>query len=396
MARFRQFFTNPWVKWLSPLVILGVVLWLFRDQLHFIGEGTAVLREANPVGIVLAIVFIVASFFAMAEVMHRLLGAGGTFISRVDTTALTFASNAWSASFPGGPAFSAVLTFQVQRKWGASVILCSWFFVLSSALSTMWLVVLGIAGVFFLGANISLWSLGITLAFMLILSWAVYWAASHPKQLRTWATTLIPKVNRLFKRDPQAGVEPAVRHITQMDTVSLTLGQFGTISLWSLLNRIFDIATLWACVWAVTGSVPVLTPETDNTTVVGVLLAYVTAKIAGSVQATPGGLGPVEAALIATLVATGMTVVNATGAVIIYRLISLALMTVAGWLVYFLYFVRRGFSARQDSSDTEAAEHDSSDDAAEPGAQPDAGTGTSSDQAAAAIDSKNHISKEQY
>lgn len=395
MARLRQFFANPWVKWLSPLVILGLVLWLFRDQLHFIGEGAAVLRDANPVGIVLAIVFIVASFFAMAEVMHRLLGAGGTFISRVDTTALTFASNAWSASFPGGPAFSAVLTFQVQRKWGASVILCSWFFVLSSALSTMWLVVLGIAGVFFLGANISLWSLGITLVFMLVLSWAVYWAASHPKQLRTWAKTLIPKVNRLFKRDPQAGVEPVVRHITQMDTVSLTLGQFGTISLWSLLNRIFDIATLWACVWAVTGSVPVLTPEADNTTVVGVLLAYVTAKIAGSVQATPGGLGPVEAALIATLVATGMTVVDATGAVIIYRLISLALMTVAGWLVYFLYFVRRGFSARQDSSDTESAENSSSDDAVEPGGQPGAAAGTGSDEPAAAIDSKNHSPKEQ-
>lgn len=355
MQQFRRLFTNPWVKWLSPLVILGVVLWLFRDQLHFIGEGAAILRDANPWGIVLAIGFIFVSFFAMAEVMHRLLGAGGTFISRVDTTALTFASNAWSASFPGGPAFSAVLTFQVQRKWGASVILCSWFFILSSALSTMWLVVLGIAGVFFLGAHISLWSLAITLVFMLALSWAVYWAASHPQHLRSWAQSLIPKFNRLFRRERQAGVEPVVRHITQMDTVSLSLGQFGTVSLWSLLNRLFDIATLWACVWAVTGSVPVLAPEADNTTIVGVLLAYVTAKIAGSVQATPGGLGPVEAALIATLVATGMTVVDATGAVIIYRLISLALMTIVGWLIYFLYFVRRGFSARRAGEDAGSA-----------------------------------------
>lgn len=376
MQRMRQFLTNPWVKWLAPLVILGLVLLLFRDQLHFIGEGWAALEDANPLGVVIAIVVIVISFFAMAEVMHLLMRAGDTYISRVDTTALTFASNAWSATFPGGPAFSAVLTFQVQRKWGASVILCSWFFVLSSALSTMWLVVLGIAGVFFLGANISLWSLGITLLCMTGLSWLVYWAAQNPRRLRRWAESLIPRLNRALRRDPQAGIEAVVRHINQMDNVSLTLGQFGAISLWSLLNRLFDIATLWACVWAVTGSVPILTPEADNTTVVGVLLAYVTAKIAGSVQATPGGLGPVEAALITTLVATGMTVVDATGTVIIYRLISLALMTLIGWLVYFLYFVRRGFSARAEDGSPGDSE-------------------MVSEGKPAAIDSQHHRSKEQ-
>ena len=181
---------------------------------------------------------------------------------------------------------------------------------------------------------------------MLVLSWLVYWAAQHPRRMRSWVRSLLPRINRLIRREPQAGVRAVTRHIDQMDTVSLSLGQFGVISLWSLLNRLLDIATLWACVWAVTGSVPVLAPEPDNTTIVGVLLAYVTAKIAGSVQATPGGLGPVEAALLTTLVATGMTVVDATGAVIIYRLITFALMTVLGWLVYFLYFVRRGFSAR--------------------------------------------------
>lgn len=346
MQRVRRVLANPWVKWLAPLVILGLLLVLFRDQLHFIGEGFAILRDANPAGVLIALVVAFLSFYAMAEVMHLLMRAGETYISRVDTTALTFASNAWSASFPGGQAFSAILTFQVQRKWGASVILCSWFFVLSSALSTMWLVILGFVGVFFLGADISLWSLGISLAAMLVLSWLVYWAAQHPRRMRSWVRSLLPRINRLIRREPQAGVRAVTRHIDQMDTVSLSLGQFGVISLWSLLNRLLDIATLWACVWAVTGSVPVLAPEPDNTTIVGVLLAYVTAKIAGSVQATPGGLGPVEAALLTTLVATGMTVVDATGAVIIYRLITFALMTVLGWLVYFLYFVRRGFSAR--------------------------------------------------
>ncbi|QGU08514.1 hypothetical protein COCCU_13075 [Corynebacterium occultum] len=355
MRSIGKVLNNAWVRWLVPLTILALLAFLFRGRLHFIGEGFAALQEAHPLGVILGITAILISFFAMSEVMHLLLRAGGTYISRVDTNALTYASNAWSATFPGGPAFAAVLTFQVQRKWGASVILCSWFFVLSSALSTMWLVVLGIAGVFFLGANISLLSLSLTLAGMLLLSGVMYWAAQNPFYVGRILQSLLPKMNRLLRRDPRAGVDTAMRHINQMDTVKLTLRQFAGISLWSLLNRLFDIATLWACVWAVTGSVPILSPEADNTTVVGVMLAYVTAKIAGSVQATPGGLGPVEAALITTLVATGMTVIDATAAVIIYRLISLLLMTVLGWIIYLTYFVRKGFNARA-ATDTRTGE----------------------------------------
>ncbi|MGP6175221.1 lysylphosphatidylglycerol synthase transmembrane domain-containing protein [Corynebacterium sp. A21] len=382
MRQLRRVIGNRWVQWLVPLGILVAVAFLFRDRLHFIGAGFSALQDAHPAGIIAAILMIMVSFFAMSEVMHLLLRAGGTYISRIDANALTHASNAWSVTFPGGPAFAAVLSFQVQRQWGASVILCSWFFVLSSALSTMWLVILGIAGVFFLGADISLWSLSLTLAGMILLAGLVYWAAQHPHRIGTFIQDFLPRVNKLLRRDPQAGVRSVLRHIKQLDSVTLSLGQFGVISIWSLLNRLFDVATLWACVWAVTGSVPVLAPEADNTTVVGVLLAYVTAKIAGSVQATPGGLGPVEAALIATLVATGMTVIDATAVVIIYRLITLLLMAVSGWIIYFAYFVRRGFSARG----TEAEQEDSEpEEEAEP---------ASRERREAALDSEQQPSKE--
>lgn len=51
-----------------------------------------------------------------------------------------------------------------------------------------------------------------------------------------------------------------------------------------------------------------------------------------------------EAAIIATLVATGMTAVDATGAAIIYRLISFALMTAIGWVIYFWHYARKGLT----------------------------------------------------
>jgi len=325
-----------WVRWLAPLVVLIVLALVFRDRMPFIGEGVRLLRDASPWAVAAAVVAALTSILAMAEVMRLLLDAGGTPVPLRRTAAITLASNSWSTSLPGGPAFSAVLTYQVQRGWGASRLLCGWFLVLSSAVSTMWLVVIGVAGVFFLGADVNVWSLLLTLALMTGLSWAVWWAANHPDTLERWTRALLPRLNRLLGRAPDQGVEAAVRHMHQLESVHLSRGRFSLVAGWSLLNRVLDALTLFLCVWAVTGSVPA---------VAAVLLAYTTAKLAGSAQVTPGGLGTVEAAVIATLVAAGMTAVDATAAAVVYRLVSFALITAVGWVVYFLYYARRGVRA---------------------------------------------------
>ncbi|WP_460490764.1 lysylphosphatidylglycerol synthase transmembrane domain-containing protein, partial [Corynebacterium nasicanis] len=274
------------------------------------------LRDAAPGGVLAAILAALVSILAMAEVMRLLLDAGGTRIPLRHTAVITLASNSWSTSLPGGPAFSAVLTYQMQRSWGASRLLCGWFFVLSSAVSTMWLVVIGLAGVFFLGADVNVWSLLLTLALTAALSGGLWWASNHPA-----------KLSALTSRLP----------VGELGSVRLSPGRFALVAGWSLLNRAADVLTLYLCVWAVTGSAPA---------VAGVLLAYTTAKIAGSAQVTPGGLGTVEAAIIATLVAAGMTAVDATGAALVYRLVSFALITALGWVLYFWYQARHGLGWR--------------------------------------------------
>ncbi|MDO5511250.1 YbhN family protein [Corynebacterium sp.] len=319
-----------WVRWLAPLVVLIILGLMFRDQMPFIGDGVRRLRDASPWAVVAAVACALVSIVAMAEVMRLLLGSGGTHVPLRDTTAITLASNSWSTSLPGGPAFSAVLTYQVQRSWGASRLLCGWFFVLSSAVSTMWLVVIGVAGVFFLGADVNVFSLLLTLALMTALSWALWWAANHPATLERWARQLLTRLS------PDK-VEAVVDQIHQLETVRLNRRRFALVAGWSLLNRAADVLTLFLCVWAVTDSAPA---------VAGVLLAYTTAKIAGSAQVTPGGLGTVEAAIIAVLVAAGLTAVDATGAALVYRLVSFALITAVGWVVYFLHYARRGVHAR--------------------------------------------------
>ncbi len=342
----RGFFTNPWVRWALSLLILGAILFFLREHLDFLSKGIQEIRNASLLGVGLTFLALVLSMLAMAEVMRILLRAGGLNPARAATAALTFASNSWSATFPGGPALSAVLTFHVQRSWGASVILCSWFFVLSSALSTMWLVALGISAIFFMGAALSLWSLLLSFLLMVGLSGLVYWAANNPDTMESWARDLLPRVNHLLRKPEQRGVDKLMEHIGQLRTVTLTAPKFGMAAGWSLLNRLFDAMSLWLCIWAVTGELPWLEAAPDTTTLAGVILAYTTAKIVGSIQATPGGIGPVEAAYITALVATGMTAVDAAGAVIIYRLISFLLMALIGWGIYFIYFTPRGLKAR--------------------------------------------------
>ncbi len=358
----RGFLGNPWVRWALSLLVLGAILFFLRDHLDFLRTGIHEMQDANPLGVVLAIVLIVVSMYSMAAVMRIMLRAGDIAATREGTAALTFASNSWSVTFPGGPALSAILTFHVQRSWGASVVLCSWFFVLSSALSTVWLVALGVSAVFFMGASLNLWSLILSLVLMTALSGLVYWAANNPDRLIVLVRALMPRINRTLRKPGGAGVDKLVAHIEQLRTVTLTGPRFAAAAAWSLFNRLCDAGALWLCVWAVTDTLPGFESTPDNTSLAGILLAYATAKVAGSIQATPGGIGPVEAAYIAALVATGMTAVDASGAVIIYRLISFILMALVGWVVYFLHFTPKGIRASKiDASKTDNMDTDSPD-----------------------------------
>ncbi|STC69006.1 TIGR00374 family protein [Corynebacterium pilosum] len=324
---------KKWITWLAPLVVLIVLLVAFRDDLPFLGEAFYTLLEAQPLPLVCGVITAVAALVAMAEVMRLLMNAGNDVdVPLQETTAVTLASNAWSTSLPGGPAFSAWLTFRVQRSWGATVALCGWFLVVSSVISTMWLVLIGIAAVLFLGADLNLLTLLLTLAVTILVIVAVYWATRNPAVLRRWASYLPTKI--------RSSTEKAV---DQLATVEMSGRSFAGASAYSLLNRLLDAMTLYFAVWSVVDVAPGFVAEPNQTTVMGVAMGYVMAKLAGTAQITPGGVGTVEALTAGALVASGMTLVDATAATVIYRLISFALITVIGWIVFLVKYAGKGY-----------------------------------------------------
>ena len=69
--------------------------------------------------------------------------------------------------------------------------------------------------------------------------------------------------------------------------------------------------------------------------IIALILVSAGGMAASSIGFTPGGIGIVEVALVAALAATGLPAAGASVAVMIYRLISLWLIMMAGWMYFF-------------------------------------------------------------
>jgi len=90
----------------------------------------------------------------------------------------------------------------------------------------------------------------------------------------------------------------------------------------ALLLSLAYILCLAACVQAFRGSVAIA----------GIAVVYLTGSALGSIVPTPGGLGAVEAALTAGLVATGMHGTEAASSVLLFRLLTFWLPIPIGWV----------------------------------------------------------------
>ncbi|WP_421628701.1 lysylphosphatidylglycerol synthase transmembrane domain-containing protein [Corynebacterium pseudogenitalium] len=321
-----------WLRWTAPVVILIVGLVLFRDRLPFFGEAWTTLRRADLPPLVGAVVTAFGAIAAMAAVMLVLLNIEGRIADLRGCINITLASNAWSTTVPGGPALSAWLTFRVHQSWGATTGLCAWFFVVSGALSTVWMALIGISAVVFMGARLSVWALAGSLAGTAAVVGGLYWATRNPTVLKRWLRFLPARV-----ATKASGV------VDQVAAIQMSRRRFTAAAAFSLLNQVLDLAVLYFCAWSVLGTAPGFEPGLNQTSAMGITLAFIMTKLAGAAQVTPGGVGTVEAILAGSLVTVGLTLVDATAVTVLYRLISFALITAIGWVVHTAEYAGRGY-----------------------------------------------------
>ncbi|MDO5029939.1 MAG: YbhN family protein [Corynebacterium sp.] len=322
------------------IVVVGVVLTV--KNWDSVVQGLRILAGVDISWMLFSIVSVAFALFSMAEVMRLLLRAGGVEnATRGNTAALTLASNAWSVTVPGGAAFSTALQIKRMMQWGASPVVVSWFVLFSGALSFLGLAFLGVGSLFFVGQG-GTTAVLVAIAIVVLLATLLLWRFSQDptfvSKIGKWGLGVF---NKIRKKPKNTDVERLDDVVKQLTSVELPLQTLAFSFFWSFLNWVAEIVCLYAAVRAV---------GVDDISATKVLLAFVTGKLAGWIQATPGGIGTVEAALTAALVAGGTTGAEAFASVLVYRVVSFVLVAIVGWIIYLLGFDHEGAPETQPES----------------------------------------------
>ena len=313
-----------WIRWALTLVILGVALWFALQNQDSVVDGWRTFLRADFGWVLFSAAMVALSLYSMAEVMRLLLRAADVPVTRRATNSLVLAANSWSVSVPGGIAFSTALQVRRQLKWGASPVVISWFILLSGALSFLGLATLSLGALFFIRGDAPgrLIAAGLAVAGLTGLLW---WFSRNTAMIETVAKPLLKAFNAIRRKPAEEGAAKLRATIRQLTSVRLGPVRLIIVFAWSFTNWITDVICLYAAMRAV---------GVDDVAVRTVVMAFVFSKVAGFIQATPGGVGPVEAVLTGTLIASGMVGTDAVATVLIYRLVSFILPAAVGWIVY--------------------------------------------------------------
>jgi uncharacterized protein (TIRG00374 family) len=287
-------------------------------------------------GLVVAAVFCErVSMIAFARVQVRLLRASGHRLNLMQALGIVFAGNALSVSVPiAGPGLAVAFTYRELERREISRPAAAFALVVSGRLSTTTLIV-----VIAVGAVIS----GDALAALFGLVAVVAVAAGIAGAV---LGLRVPACRRFCERTAIRGVRAARRLRRKTDeppekVVATALRQLADLHLrrrdWviavylALLNWLADAACLALSIRAAGLAVPLR----------DLLLVWSAGLAAGGIGLTPGGVGVVEVALVAALVGVGMPAAPAAVAVMIYRLISLWLVMLLGWILFIVISARR-------------------------------------------------------
>jgi uncharacterized protein (TIRG00374 family) len=273
----------------------------------------------------LAVVAQLLSMGAFARVQNRMLVAGGIHVPMRRMVALTYVANAVSVTLPGGVALSASYVFKRLRSWGATGPAAGFTVLASAVLSTLSFALLTVVCAAFAGSGGISSLLVLGGAAVVVIAALATRRHSHPDLLFRLAGRALARANRLVHRAPEVGLQrlrTAIRELIAIEPRNRDwLAGFGLAE----LNWIADLACMVACCYAV---------GANGSPLLLVTVAYVAGKAAASLSLLPGGLGVVDAAMILALTNGGVSTTSAAAEVLLYRLISLALMVGLGWLIW--------------------------------------------------------------
>ena len=289
------------------LGLTGLGLYVVWPSLAAVFSAGPQLKHVNPLWGIPIVLAELASFACMWALLRLALNVKPWF--PVATAQL--AGNAFSRIVPGGAATSVTAVSLI------------------STATLLGLPVISIVSILITGASVEhnlfrAGSIAVVVCVGAIAGGAVLLFADHPL---FWLGALIQRIrNRLFRRrSPMVGLPD--RLVDERDLIRRVLGAgWWKALIFSAGNWLLDLMALLIALAAV-GAQPRASV---------VLLAYVVAAFLGMIPITPGGLGFVEAGLVATLSLAGIGTDQALLATLVYRLAAYWMPIPMGAVAYFL------------------------------------------------------------
>ena len=331
--------SRPWWHWalriVAALVVATVVVAVLWDKVPSPHQIAASFRQAQWWWVVGAGAFQAASIGMLIRQQRRLLRAFGVEVSLFQVGVITYSSTALTMSLPAGSAVGAGFSYRQYRAHGASAATAATVLLISGVLSLSALVLLYLGGIglaagshfLHLGQAYPLLAVLIGLAILAALIGLV-WLSNRPARMagrRSPIRKPSPRRRRLAEwlvGHPR--LQTAVRQL--LDTgrrAGRVRGHDWRLALWtSALNWGLDLCCLYASCRAFS---IVIDPFQ-------LALIYLGIQVVRQIPLTPGGIGVIEATLLASLVAAHAAQAPASAAVLVYRLFSAWLIVPIGFL----------------------------------------------------------------
>ena len=306
------------------LVVFAVLRSRFPDPQQFVDA----LRQANWWWVVAAFSLEIASIGMLIRQQRRLMRAFGVPISYGRMGAIAYSSTAISMSVPAGGAVSAGYSYRKFRTAGASASTAASVLLLSGVFSVVALVLLYLVGAV-LATTTRLSNVGgeypvLTLLIGVVVVGAVWfaiWWITRRSGPPVSAPT--PRLDRYETRHRWLGA--AGRHALEAfrRAERVPRKDWNLALTQSVANWLLDALSLYAATRAFDISIDVWQ----------LALLYLGIQVVRQIPVTPGGIGIVEASLLAGLVSAGAATGAAAAAVVIYRLFSCWLLIPAGFSI---------------------------------------------------------------
>ncbi|WP_238005938.1 lysylphosphatidylglycerol synthase transmembrane domain-containing protein [Dactylosporangium sp. AC04546] len=301
------------------VVVVGLTVVGLRGRLPALSDVVDALVDADYGWVLLAVSLQLASIGAFVLQQRHLLHSLGVHLRRGRAFAIILASTAVGIAVPAGAAVSTAFTIREYRRVGAT-----------REIAAACAIVSGLASI----GGMALLYVGGSLAFL----------AGSPAGLN-WrplliviglaALTLVAMViGRRHLRRPspgerESGGSRAARYVRAVLRSAREAWRAGAeISARDWAAALAYATIKWfADLMCLVAAVRALDQPAGVTALAGI---YLSVQIVRQVPLTPGGIGVIDAALVAGLTATGASTTSATAAVLIYRLLSCWLIVPAG------------------------------------------------------------------